>query len=56
MFAKLHLQQEPIVFNVRYDFLTSQDFGNGYGFKFGEVQPLIKWLEKSEIFSKKNLS
>ncbi len=56
MFAKLHIQQEPIVFNVRYDFLTSQDFGNSYGFKFGEVQPLIKWLEKSEIFSKKNLS
>lgn len=50
MFEQLNIKEEPIAYNIKYKFLTSQEFGNGYGFKFGQVKPLIQWLEESKIF------
>lgn len=51
MFKKLNIKEEPVAFNIQYDFLTHQEFGDGYGFRFGETKPLINWIEESDIFS-----
>lgn len=43
-FKKLGVEQEPLAFNVSYNFLTDPDFEKGFNFKFGEVKPLIEWF------------
>ncbi len=43
-FKKLNVKEEPIIFNVDYDFLTESDFEEGFHFKFGEKKPLIDWF------------
>ena len=45
MYSKYNFEQEPLAFHVRYEFLTDEDFGKGYGFEFGPVKPLIDWFE-----------
>ncbi|MBQ8458583.1 YkgJ family cysteine cluster protein [bacterium] len=45
MYKKLNILQEPLAYNVQYEFLTDEDFGKGFGFQFGEIKPLIDWFE-----------
>ncbi|MBQ6516625.1 YkgJ family cysteine cluster protein [bacterium] len=37
--------EDPSSFNVRYEFLTSDDFGNSFKFKFGDKKAMIDWFE-----------
>ena len=41
---KLKLVDEPVGFNISYQFLTDPDFENSFGFKFGRKRPLIDWF------------
>ena len=41
---KLKLIDEPLGFNISYQFLTDPDFENSFGFKFGEKRPMIDWF------------
>ena len=50
MFNKLGIKEEPLAFNIQYNFLTSAEFANGYGFEFGKTKPLIDWFENNEDF------
>ncbi len=43
-FEKLKVEEEPVAFNVSYEFLTDPDFERGFNFSFGEKKPLIEWL------------
>ena len=38
------IEEEPVAFNISYDFLTNPDFERGYNFSFGEKKPLIEWF------------
>lgn len=51
MFKTLDTEIEPVAFNLKYDFLTDEEFAKGYGFKFGKVKPLIDWIETSNYFN-----
>ena len=37
-------KQEPLAFNVHYNFLTDKDHEFGYGIEFGERNTLLDWL------------
>lgn len=50
MFNELGIKEEPLAFNIQYNFLTSAEFANGYGFEFGKTKPLIDWFENNEDF------
>lgn len=43
-FKKLDVPEEPLAFNIDYQFLTDPDFERGFNFKFGDKKPLIDWL------------
>ena len=43
-FKKLNVKEEPLGFNISYEFLTSEDFEKQFNFKFGEVKPMIDWF------------
>ena len=43
-FKKLGVKEVPSAFHTNYKFLTDPDFEKMFGFKFGEVKPLIDWL------------
>lgn len=43
-FKKLGVKDEPVAFNINYDFLTDDDFAKGFKFEFGEKKPLIDWF------------
>ena len=43
-FEKLGVEEEPVAFNISYEFLTDPDFERGFNFSFGEKKPLIDWL------------
>ncbi len=49
-FKNLGVDEEPVAFNVSYEFLTDPDFEKGFKFSFGEKKPLIDWFieEKSD--------
>ena len=36
--------EEPLGFNVSYEYLTDKDFEETFQFKFGEKRPLIEWF------------
>ena len=41
---KLKLVDEPLGFNISYQFLTDPDFEKSFKFEFGEKKPLIDWF------------
>ncbi len=41
---KLHLKEEPVAFNVSYEFLTDPAFEYKFKFLFGDKKPLIDWF------------
>ncbi len=43
-YKKLNTKKEPLGFNINYKYLTSEDFEKEFGFKFGEVKPMIEWF------------
>jgi len=43
-FKEGHFIEEPLAFNVSYDFLTGKDFEESFDFKFGEKKSLIDWF------------
>ncbi len=43
---KLGLKEEPLGFNIGYDFLTNKDFERGFNFSFGDKKALIDWFDK----------
>lgn len=45
-FKKLHVESEPLGFNVSYNYLTDTDFEQTFNFSFGEKKPMIDWFEK----------
>lgn len=47
-FKKLGVKEEPVAFNISYEFLTDPDFERGFNFSFGEKKPLIDWFEELE--------
>lgn len=47
-FEKLGIQEEPVAFNISYEFLTNPDFERGFNFSFGEKRPVIEWFIKTE--------
>ena len=53
-YKELGLIQEPKAYNVDYKTLTNPEIGNGFGFEFGEMKPLVDWfiLWKEEISGK----
>ncbi len=55
MYSKLGVNEEPLAFNVQYDFLTSKEFAKGYGFEFGKTKPLIEWFENKKNFMTNNI-
>ena len=44
LFEKLNTDLEPLAYNVRYKYLTSEKFEQVFNFKFGEIKSLIDWL------------
>lgn len=47
-FEKLGIPEEPVAFNISYEFLTNPDFERGFNFSFGEKRPVIEWFIKTE--------
>ncbi len=47
-FKNLGVKDEPVAFNVNYEFLTDDDFAKGFKFEFGEKKPLIDWFIQKE--------
>ncbi len=45
---ELGYSQEPLGFNLSYEFLTNPDFERGFNILFGEKKPLLNWFCKSE--------
>ena len=43
-FAELGIKEEPKAYNIDYSTLTNNEIAEGFGFKFGEVKPLIEWF------------
>ena len=48
-FKKLGVPEEPVAFNISYEFLTDPDFERGFNFKFGERKPIIDWFITTSI-------
>lgn len=38
------IKEEPLAFNVSYEFLTGKDFEEAFNFSFGEKKPMIDWF------------
>ncbi len=43
-FKKLNAKEEPLAHNVRYRYLTGEEFEQQYNIIFGEKKPLIEWF------------
>lgn len=43
-FKKSGIEEEPVAFNISYNFLTDDDFAKGFKFEFGEKKPLVDWF------------
>ena len=44
-YKKLKTDKTPNAYNVSYKFLVNDDFAKGFNFEFGEIKPMIDWLE-----------
>ena len=42
---ELGFENEPVGYNISYEFLTNTDFEEKFNFRFGEKKPLLEWLE-----------
>ena len=42
--AELGITQDPLAYNVRYEFLTGESVQKTYQLAFGEKKPLIDWF------------
>ena len=47
-FEKYKFKNEPLAFNVDYKTLINDEIGQGFGFEFGDVKPLIDWFKDME--------
>ena len=45
-FAGLGLKEEPKAYNIDYSTLLNEEIASGFGFKFGNVKPLIEWFKE----------
>ncbi len=43
-YKALGFREEPLGFNIHYEFLTDEAFEKKFNFKFGEKRPLIDWF------------
>ena len=43
-FAQTRFKNEPMAYNIDYSTLINEEISQGFGFKFGEVKPLIEWF------------
>lgn len=43
-YKSLNIPQEPLAYNVSYNFLTNESFEKLYNFKFGDKKSLIDWF------------
>lgn len=43
-YAKLGDVNEPLAFNVGYDFLTSENISQNFQIEFGDKKPLLEWF------------
>ncbi len=56
-FKKLGIKEEPLAFNISYEFLTDSDFEQGFHFSFGEKKPLIEWFfDKNDEINEQNIN
>lgn len=55
-FAESKFVKEPMAYNIDYATLINEEIAKGFGFKFGEVKPLIEWFIqwKEELMEKLN--
>ena len=44
-FKKLNVKEEPLGFNISYEFLTGSAFEAQFNLKFGQMKPLIEWFQ-----------
>lgn len=44
-YKKLNIEESPNVYHVGYQQLADEDLAKGFGFRFGEIKPLIDWFE-----------
>ena len=42
----LGFENEPVAYNISYDFLTGEGMEKAFNIKFGEKHPLVEWFEK----------
>ena len=48
MFQDCGFKEEPLSFNISYEYLTGIDFENQFNIKFGEKKILIDWFSNNE--------
>ncbi len=44
LYKQTNIKVEPVAYNIDYKTLINEDTAKGFGFKFGEVKPLIDWF------------
>lgn len=42
------IKEEPLAFNVSYEYLTCKDFEESFNFTFGEKKPMIEWFLQTQ--------
>lgn len=47
-YKKSGIKEEPLAFNISYEYLTDNEFEQLFNFKFGEKKPLIDWFGYNE--------
>ena len=45
-YKKLKTEKTPNIYHVTYKELTDEALANGFGFKFGEIKPMIDWFSE----------
>ncbi len=45
-FSQLGYKEEPKAYNIDYSTLINEEIANGFGFRFGNIKPLIEWFIK----------
>lgn len=55
-YAENRIKNEPMAYNIDYATLINEEIAKGFGFKFGEVKPLLDWfiLWKEQMISEQN--
>ncbi len=42
------IKEEPLAFNVSYEYLTGKDFEESFNFTFGKKKPMIEWFLEAQ--------